>query len=542
MILTELLGKCVLVVDDFETMRKVTAHQLRDAGAERVLIARDGHEALRVLESHKVDLILSDWNMPGMDGLELLRFVRRDARLRGLPFMMVTAEAARERVQQAIEAGVSTLLVKPYTSGRFAECVQRAMAWRPRAEMPVELSVPEKRIELPEPQRVGGILVVDDTPENLELMVPLFAEEHRVRTAIDGSRALAICLGEDPPELVLLDVMMPEMDGFEVARRLRENPATEVLPIMFVSAMDDDTSRMHGLDLGAVDFVSKPIQPDVLRLRVSNFMRYVALQRRVQGECDALLEIARLRDEVEQITRHDLKGPLAGVASMTELLLEDGRFSDLQLSYLRSIQTCTHQALDMVGLSTELYKIETGQFELDAQDVDIIAQLRGLAEVARGEGRARNLTIAVSVPDETNPSLLIRGDRVLCHSLLHNLLRNAGEAAPRDTRVDIAVTIKGALAEVSIKNRGAAPQEVCERFFEKYVTSGKRGGTGLGTYSAKLLTEAQGGTIAVQVDEFMDTTELVVRLPLSAAQPGVAAAAPPQMMDLDFAATEQLAA
>ncbi|WP_341675711.1 response regulator [Niveibacterium sp. SC-1] len=541
MIIPELLDKCVLVVDDFETMRKVTAQQLRDLGAERVLMAREGYEAMRVLEAHRVDLVLSDWNMPGLNGLELLRSMRRDVRLRSLPFMMVTAEAARERVQQAIETDVSGMLIKPYTQGRFAECVQRALAWRPRGEMPTEISIAEKRIELAEPPRAGGILVVDDTPENLELMVPLFGEAHRVRTATDGARALAICLSEDPPELVLLDVMMPGMSGFEVAQRLREHPATEVLPIIFVSAMDDEVSRMKGLGLGAVDFVSKPIEPEVLRLRVDNFMRYAALQRRAQGECDALLEVARLRDEVDQLTRHDIKGPLAGIASMTETLLKDGRLSDLQHSYLRSIETCTQQVLDTIGLSTELYKIETGRFVLDPQEFDIVVLLRDIADITRNEVRSRNLSIRVSVPDESDPCLMILGDHVLSHSLLHNLLRNACEAAPRDTRIDIVVS-EDSHAQISIKNFGMPPPEVRERFFEKYVTSGKRGGTGLGTYSARLLTQAQNGSIAVRIDEPGNTTELVVRLPLAEqgsatalnSQQSSAPSMAPVLMDLQY--------
>jgi len=519
--LPDLFGKTALVVDDAEPMRKVTTQLLRDGGATRVLQARDGNEALNLLAIHRVDLVLSDWNMPGMDGLELLRSIRRDARLRGMPFLMVTAEAARERVQRAIENGVSCILIKPYTAARLTEGISRTLNWRLRGDVPhADVHGSEQPKPAPQPPAVpktGGLLIVDDTPENLQLMVPLFSRDYRVRTATDGTRATAICQGNDPPDLVLLDIMMPGLSGFDVASKLRESPATEALPIIFVTAMDDSASRIQGLELGAVDFVSKPIEPEVLRLRVCNFMRYVALQKRTQGECDALMEVARLRDEVEQITRHDVRGPLAGVTSMAELLLEDGMFSELEQSYLKSIAACAHQALDTLSLTSELYKIEAGQFVLNAEAFDITAMLRELAELARSEVRSNRVAVSVSVPDEANPEILALGDKVLSRSIFHNLLRNACEAAPPDTKIEISIS-DGPMVEARIRNRGAAPQAVRERFFDKYVTAGKRKGTGIGTYSAKQLTEAQGGTIAVQVDDAADTTELMVCLPSKATQ------------------------
>jgi CheY-like chemotaxis protein len=516
----ELHGKTALVVDDAEPMRKVTTQLLRNGGVARVLQARDGNEALNQLAIHRVDIVLSDWNMPGMDGLELLRHIRSDARLRSLPFLMVTAEAARERVQRAIENGVSCILIKPYTNARLAEDICRTLKWRLRADVAhsdVAGQAKPNAAAQPAAPKAGGLLVVDDTPENLQLMVPLFSRDYRVRTATDGARAMAICEGNDPPDLVLLDIMMPGLSGFDVARKLREHPATEALPIIFVTAMDDGASRIHGLELGAVDFVSKPIEPEVLRLRVSNFMRYVALQKRTQGEVDALMEVARLRDEVDQITQHDLRGPLAGIASMTQLLLQDGLFSELERSYLTSIAASAHQALDMISLTSELYKIEAGQYELKAEPFDVTGMMRELADLTRSETRSHRITVSVSVPDETNPEILVLGDKVLTRSVFHNLLRNASEAAPPDTRIEISIK-DGPMVEIRIKNRGAAPPAVRERFFDKYVTAGKRKGTGIGTYSAKRLTDAQGGAIAVQVDDQEDTTEITVCLPSKTAQ------------------------
>ena len=108
-----------LVIDDFEPMRKVTSAQLRSMGVSAIATANNGAEGLRILKRQRVDIVLSDWNMPIMDGLELLKAVRADEKLAHLPFIMITAEAERDRIEEAISSGVTDLLVKPYTAERL---------------------------------------------------------------------------------------------------------------------------------------------------------------------------------------------------------------------------------------------------------------------------------------------------------------------------------------------------------------------------------------------------------------------------------------
>jgi len=110
-----------MVVDDFSTMRRIVRKILKDLQFRDIIEAENGLAALRLLESNKVDLIVSDWNMPTMTGLELLKKVRADERLKGLPFMMVTAEAQKENIIEAIQAKVSSYVVKPFSPAVFAE-------------------------------------------------------------------------------------------------------------------------------------------------------------------------------------------------------------------------------------------------------------------------------------------------------------------------------------------------------------------------------------------------------------------------------------
>jgi len=514
----------VLVVDDFEPMRKVTSGQLRSMGVRNILTANDGAEALRMLKNQRVDIVLSDWNMPVMTGLELLKAIRADERLARIPFVMITAEAEREHVEEAIASGVSDLLVKPYTADRLATRVEKALTSPPRSLSPFRAAM--AAFARPAANAAAGsvvpvaqeparptILVVDDTPDNLQLLSNLFKDEYRVRISQTGEKALSICQSNNPPDLVLLDVMMPGMDGFEVARRMREHPASETIPVIFVTAMAGEDARLKGLGLGAVDFVSKPIDPDVLKPRVRNFMRYVELRKQLQLDYDSMLELARLREDVGHITRHDMKGSLAGVIGLVQALAEDRSMGRKQVGQLRMAEAAALQLLDMINLSAELFKIETGRFELDAKPVMIGDILRRIVEISRTTFAAKHLIVTVemdeNVGDEAPQAL---GDAMFCYSLFQNLVKNACEAAPEKSQVTITLNDETPL-RITIQNQGAVPAEIRERFFDKFVTHGKQGGTGLGTYSAKMLAEAQNGAISLEVADQENRTTITVTLP-----------------------------
>ncbi|MDQ5905518.1 MAG: two-component system, sensor histidine kinase and response regulator [Pseudomonadota bacterium] len=517
-----------LVVDDFEVMRKVTSTQLSALGAERIVTANNGVEALQILRKQHIDVVLSDWYMPMMSGLELLKAIRSDAKLYNLPFLMVTAEAERERVAEAIACGVSDLLVKPYTTERLRQRLDKAMNCRPRAmpaaglngsgaqpAAPAASHAPSGKTLAARTARPPTILIVDDTPDNLHLLSHLFKEEYQVRVATNGEKALAFCCSEDPPDLVLLDIMMPGMDGFEVAKRMREHPSAESIPVIFVTAMTGDDARLKGLELGAVDFVTKPIDPAVLKPRVRNFMRYVALRKQLQADFDSMLDTARLHDDVDHITRHDIKGPLAGVIGLIQTLAMDESIShSKQLTeQLHLIEETTQQVLDMINLSSQLFKIESGSFVLDAKPVNIGDLLQRIVDISRASFAGKNLNVLMKTGIPTSDGLpQAFGDAMLCYSLLQNLVKNACEAAPEGSQVSITLHDQDPL-QIVIANKGVVPEGIRERFFEKFVTEGKPGGSGLGTYSAKLLTEAQGGQIALDVSDESATTTITVVLP-----------------------------
>jgi two-component system sensor histidine kinase/response regulator len=519
----------ILIVDDFETMRKVTASQLASLGLDKADTASDGVEALRMMEKKRYDLVISDWNMPNMTGIDLLRNVRAHDKLANTPFVMITAEAERAKIIEAIACGVSDLLVKPYAASRLGTAVEHAMNNRPRQPKPAAEVVPETAapaaagvvvpVTVP---RQPSLLLVDDTADNLHLLSQIFTGDYRIRAAHNGQKALDICCSDTPPDLVLLDVMMPGMDGFEVARRMREHPNAENVPIIFVTAMTEADARLKGLELGAVDFVTKPIDPVTLKLRVDNFIRYVELRRQLQADYDNLMEMARLRDDVDAMTRHDLKGPLSGALGVVQSMMEhDHSLDRRQIEQLRMSEQAMLQVMNMINLSTELYKIETKRFVLHPVQIPIGDLLRRVAETARIAYSSKHLSIVVDADVDVgiDPACAM-GEPTLCYSLISNLLKNACEASPPNSKVTL-VSIDADPQLISISNTGAVPAAIREHFFEKFVTAGKQGGTGLGTYSARLLARAQHGDITLNVSDDDNMTTLTVTLPAAPRQPVV---------------------
>lgn len=290
----------VLVADANAAIRRHLANQLGEAGFGTVLEASDGAKALQQLRAGApVQLLLTELELPGMDGLSLLQALRADAGLSSLPVLLMSSGLDKALAEQVIRLGVADLLIKPFTSKRLLERVERALLRQARP--PAASAQPILPPTPPAASERATILVVDDTPDNLQLVAGLFQDRFKVKLATHGEKAIAICQSDAPPDLVLLDVMMPGMDGFEVASRLRQHPGSSLTPIIFITALTDETARKRGLSLGAIDYVFKPIDPELLQLRVANLMHFAMRQKQLQTDFDRMTEIALLRAEIERL-------------------------------------------------------------------------------------------------------------------------------------------------------------------------------------------------------------------------------------------------
>ncbi len=546
-----------LVVDDFESMRNLVIKNLVSMGYKEYYQAGHGKEALELLERYpSIAVVITDWNMPVMSGIELLRSIRANDKFKYLPVLMITAEIARQQVQEAAEAGVSEFLVKPFTVGSLKAKIDKLLA-NPKpivstgaklqqsnavssfsskssaTKAPSSLPIPNQPRYGAEPlaliitedlqasmTRQADILVVDDVADNIDVLVGLLQDEYKVRAAKSGESALKmLSTNSKLPDLILLDVMMPEMDGFEVCRRLKANPKTAGIPVIFLTAVDDATNVVQGFELGAVDYVTKPANPTVLKVRVRNHLTRSKAFSELQKQNQVMAENLHLREEVDRMTAHDLKNPIGGIINFTEMLLSDDMMTQDQKELLHSVDESAHSLLNMVTLSLDLFKMEQGTFEMQPSRIDLIPIIRKVLAEKNAEIEDKKLKITLpnsgSEKDEEH-EFQVQGDGLLCYSMFGNLIKNAVEASPNDGKLDINfIHNDDGRGTVTITNSGAVPAGIREKFFDKYVTVGKKGGTGLGTYSAKLLATVQQGTIDMQADDGKNETTLTVTLPLA---------------------------
>ena len=352
------------------------------------------------------------------------------------------------------------------------------------------------------------ILLVDDEPDILEIVgYNLKSEGYKVYTASSGREGVEKAK-EFLPDLILLDVMMPTVDGFEVCRRLKADIKTQHIAIIFITALDQTQQVVKGLELGAVDYVTNPIEPSVLKARIKTQSSVIRGQKQMRNQLDTLMEMAQLKEEFDRIAQNDLKRPLEEISECLNLLTRNIRDPSRVKQSTITIKSNVSQMAQMVDNMLTLGKIEEGTYQLKPVTLDVSRLVRDVIKAFATSFTRKKLEIQ----NENLEKVLIDGEELLTISLLSNLLKNAIEAAPRGSAINISEEKEGTFHTISICNTGSVPEEIQGVFFNKYVTSGKKNGTGIGTYAAKVMTEIQHGKISFSC-QGNESTTLKVSLP-----------------------------
>jgi two-component system, sensor histidine kinase and response regulator len=363
------------------------------------------------------------------------------------------------------------------------------------------------------------ILIVDDSPDNLFLIQTILQDaDYQVDIADGGATALAK-LTQSPPDLVLLDVMMPGMDGYEVTRRIRQNPSLPFIPILLITAYDQ-LSVAQGLDIGADDFIRKPVEFDELLARVRSLLR---LKHSVE-ERD---QIARQREDFVSRLTHDLRTPLVAADRMLNLL-QQGAMGDLaeEVQGALAVMTRSNQnLLTLVNTLLEVYRYEAGRKTLTFTAVDIVQLIqevvKELTPLAVDKGLSLGFDPLGSPHHSPEKPLIIQGDRLELHRVLTNLIGNAikftdeGAVAVRlaeDTRN--AYSAAPSALQIMVQDTGAGiPLAHQATLFESFNQgSHQRSGSGLGLHLSRRIAEAHRGSISVQSEPGQGST-FTVRLP-----------------------------
>jgi len=419
---------------------------------------------------------------------------------------ILTEEAEGQRreefaadLQKILNAGHRMLAIieENFTSGN-----ERTIPSAPRieAEPPGEATIARRHAVVP-----GRMLVVDDDATNRDVLSRrLMKHGHEVMTVSSGSEALRL-MREFAFDVVLLDIMMPEMDGYEVLGRVKADDALSHIPVIMISALSEVQSVARCIEAGAEDYLTKPFDSTLLGARIGASLekkrgrdRETVLYEKLQENYKRLQEVERLRDDMRNMIVHDLRTPLTSVIVGVEMLEKYGELNETQREMMSIAVTGGKTLLGMINDLLDVEKMEAGSTQLQYGQISAgelvagaVAQVASLAE----EGR----TLLVMVVPPGLP--LFAGDGNKLTRALVNLIANAIKFTREGTVTISASLIDPATIRFVVSDTGdGIPAEAFERIFEKFgqLDSHNKVGTGLGLAFCKLVVEAHGGRIDVE--------------------------------------------
>ncbi|MBI3891619.1 MAG: hybrid sensor histidine kinase/response regulator [Candidatus Wallbacteria bacterium] len=340
------------------------------------------------------------------------------------------------------------------------------------------------------------VLVVDDSElYRTHLEEELTAAGYEVETASGGVEALERA-ARRAPDLVLLDVVMDDLDGLEVCRRLRVKRETADVPIVLVTSQDKPEDTVRGLDVGASDYIGKPFNREILLARVRN-------QLQMKLGRDELKRLNVLKDEVLSIASHDLKGPLSSILALVAILM-DSSAAPLTPFQQRSIGGIQDTALYMLGLVNnvlDIAKMEAGRMEIYPVEVQVAHIINLCVERNHFMAQRKGIELQVHVPRDLPPAV---ADPHKLNQVINNLLNNAVKFSAEGRPVEIGARTEGNQLRVWVRDRGPGIPETDQcLLFRKFSQTSVRAptgdrGTGLGLAIVKQIVELHGGRVWVE--------------------------------------------
>ena len=383
------------------------------------------------------------------------------------------------------------------------------------------------------PAGSSRVLVVDDDQRNVRLMESILRTQgYVVVRAYDGEEAQRI-VETAPPDLILLDVMMPRLSGFELCQRLKSRYETRLLPIIMVTALNALEDKVQALEIGADDFLSKPINKAELLAKVRAILRVKLLQDEVARQAaalersnDALLRMQRFKDSMTQMVVHDLKNPLAGIMGNLQLMQmqQDAMTGPRLEELLQRTQESARQLMRMILNILHIGKLEEQKMPLRAEPFNLHELLQEsvdeMASLAVRDGIGLDQRVEAALPALT-------ADRELVGRVIGNLLSNAFKHTPGGGTVTVGARREGDELLLSVSDTGEGiPEDLLPYIFEKFVAGESDNSrrmlydSGLGLTFCKLAVEAHGGRIWIE-SRLHEGTRVFVALPLRSPAAGV---------------------
>ena len=349
------------------------------------------------------------------------------------------------------------------------------------------------------------IVMIDDEMSNLQIVKIVIMRENlesELFLFVNGASALEF-IQNNPVDLILLDLAMPEMDGFEIMSRLQADPKTADIPVIFLSAYQEASYILKAFDLGATDFIGKPIISPILTARIRQIIKNRSLEKELRLKNTELVDTNRLKDELLSICSHDLRAPLSSIELICQFLDDTihGRSEHSQQDLVNRIVSQSRLARRLVENLLDLNRIEQGRL-VPTSSLFPVDEL--LEQCLKEEGPnllRRNLDFDLSPAGE---GLLCFGDRGMIAQVVHNLLNNAAKYAESKIRCEARLVshspAEGGRLRVLVSDDGQGiPAGQLEMIFQKYLKLERQSsGSGLGLYISKQMVDLHEGKISVE--------------------------------------------
>ncbi|MDM8529189.1 hybrid sensor histidine kinase/response regulator [Anaerolineales bacterium HSG24] len=374
------------------------------------------------------------------------------------------------------------------------------------------------------------ILIVDDNPTNLGVLVDyLEAYDLEIVTAMDGLEALEI-VEEEAPDLILLDVMMPKLDGFETCQRLKANPVTQDIPVIFMTALASEDDKVKGFESGAVDYVTKPVQQREVLARVTTHLSIQAQAKQLQAQAEKLqtqadeLKAANdSKDKFFSIVAHDLKGPFMPLLGHLEIMHETAE--TLPPAQIKQISGFSYRVAKRVfDLLEDLLtwaRMEMGRIKYDPISLDLVNILNQNVRLFLDNARNKDITLH----NLLQAKIWVQADENMLNTIVRNLINNALKFTLQNGRVTVSAHFHEPSVEfveiwVTDTGVGLNVDNIAKlfRIDQHYTTTGtnKESGTGLGLLLCHEMVTKHGGQIWMESEEGIGS---IVKFTMPLAEP-----------------------
>lgn len=370
------------------------------------------------------------------------------------------------------------------------------------------------------------VLIVDDNPTNLKVLFEYLSGEtgYKVFVAKNGREALDRTVHAQP-DIILLDIMMPEMDGYETCRRLKEDKGTSDIPVIFLTAFSDTDNKIKAFNHGAVDFIVKPFNQQEVLARIKTHLTISRQRKELEKANNTLertnIELARAnaaKDKLFSIVAHDMRNKLFGLTGSIEMM--ESFFNDISDDEKQQrIKTMSASAQQMYKLFENLFtwaRMQTGSIKVVTEKLNVGNIASETIEFFKEDAQAKDIKLVSTVKDGCD----VMYDKNMLAFILRNLVHNAIKYCDSGNTVTIGCDQETQYHHISVKDNGIGmKKEVCDAIFDigsrsSKLGTRKEGGSGLGLMVAREFAELNNGTLTIQSTENVGT-EVILSLPAS---------------------------